>query len=45
MMILPLLHEDKEDMSNDLESLSTNIPIEETINFIIEKVYIHKKLA
>ena len=44
-MILPLLHEDKENMSYDVESLSTNILIEETINFITEKVYIHKKLT
>ena len=35
----------KEDVSYDAESLFTNIPIEETINYITEKIYVHKKLT
>ena len=33
-----------EDVSYDIESLFTNIPINETIDFICDKIYIHKKL-
>ena len=40
---LPLF-EDQKDISYDAESLFTNIPIKETINFIGNKVYNHKKL-
>ena len=35
-IFLPLL-DDKEDVSNDLESLFTTIPIEDTIKYIIEQ--------
>ena len=38
--ILPL-QDDEKDESYDVESLFTNIPIEETINYIIEQVYFH----
>ena len=42
---IPLLQADEEDVSYDVESLITNIPIEETINFITEQIYVHKKLT
>ena len=29
----------------DVKSLFTNIPIDETISYIIEHIYVHKKLA
>ena len=35
---------DQEDVSYDVESLFTNIPINETIDFICDEIYIHKKL-
>ena len=38
------LSEDEEDVSYDVESLFTNIPIKDTIGFICEKIYVHKKL-
>ena len=40
----PPLQGHKEDVSHDVEPLLTNIPIEELINHIIEKIYVHKKL-
>ena len=40
----PPLQDDEEDVSYDVESLFTNIPIQETINYIIEQIYVHKKL-
>ena len=41
---IPPLQDDEEDVSYDVESLFTNIPIEETINYITEQIYVHKKL-
>ena len=41
----PPLQDDEEDVSYDVESLFTNIPIQETINYIIEQIYVHKKLT
>ena len=41
---LPPLLEDEEDVSYDVESLFTNIPIKETIDYIIEQIYTYKKL-
>ena len=41
---IPPLQDDEEDVSYDLESLFTNIPLQETINYIIEQIYVHKKL-
>ena len=41
----PPSQDDEEDVSYDVESLFTNIPIEETINYIIEQIYVHKKLT
>ena len=38
------LSEDEEDVSYDVESLFTNIPINETIDFICDEIYIHKKI-
>ena len=32
-------------MSNDVEPSFANIPIEETINYIIKQIYVHKKLT
>ena len=39
------LQDDEEDVSYDAESLFTNILIQETINYIIEQIYVHKKLT
>ena len=33
-----------EDVSYDVESLFTNVPIQETINCVTEQIYVHKKL-
>ena len=41
---IPPLQDDEEDVSYDVESLFTNVPIQETINYIIEQIYVHKKL-
>ena len=41
---IPPLQDEEEDVSYDAESLFTNIPIEETINGIIEQIYVHKML-
>ena len=38
------MSEDEEDVSYEVESLVTNIPINETIDFICDEIYIHKKL-
>ena len=38
------LSEDEEDASYDVESLFTNNPIKDTIDFICEEMYVHKKL-
>ena len=38
------ISEDEEDVSFDVESLFTNIPIKDTIDFICEEIHIHKKL-
>ena len=38
------ISEDEEDVSYDVESLLTNIPIKDTIDFIFEEIYVHKKL-
>ena len=42
---IPYLQDDEEDISYDVESLFTNILIEETSNCIIEQIYVHKKLT
>ena len=39
------LQDDEEDISYDIESLLTNILIEQTINYIIEQIYVHKRLT
>ena len=39
------LQDHEEDVSYDVESLFKNILIEETINCIIEQIYVHKKLT
>ena len=38
------ISEDEEDVSYDVESLFTNTPLKDTIDFICEEVYVHKKL-
>ena len=38
------LQEDEEDVSYDVESLFTNIPINETIDYILDQIYNKKKL-
>ena len=39
------LQEEEEDVSYYVESLFTNIEIEDTINYIINQIYVHKKLT
>ena len=39
---IPPLQDDEEDVSYDVESLFTNIPIQETINCVTEQIYVHK---
>ena len=41
--LLPLKH-DKELNSYDVESLFKNIPLKETIDYILEQIYVHNKL-
>jgi hypothetical protein len=38
------LNEDEEDISYDVESLFTNVPIDETIQYILDEIYVRKKL-
>ena len=38
------MSEDEEDVSYSIESLFTNNPINETIDFICDEIYIHKRL-
>ena len=40
----PQLETDKEYLFYDLESLFTNIPVRETINYILAEIYDHQKL-
>ena len=42
---IPSLQDDEEDVSYDVESLFTNIPIQEKINYITEQIYVHEKLT
>ena len=42
---IPPLQDDEEDVSYDVESLFTNTPTQETINYITEQIYVHKKLT
>ena len=42
---VPPLQDDEEDVSYDAESLFINIPIQETINYIIKQIYVYKKLT
>ena len=42
---IPLLQNDEKDVSYNVESLFTNIPIEETINYVIDQNYVHEKLT
>ena len=39
----PLLP-DEEYVSNDLESLFTNVPVNETIDYILQEIYVKEKL-
>ena len=41
---IPPLQEDEEDVSYYMESLSTNIPINETIDYVLDQIYNKKKL-
>jgi hypothetical protein len=38
------IQEDEEDISYDVESLFTNVPVEETIEYILDEIYVNKKL-
>ena len=38
------LQEDEEDVSYDVESLFTNVPVEETIEYILDEIYVNKRL-
>ena len=37
---LPPLKEDKENVSYDIESLFTNIPVNDTIDYILDQIYV-----
>ena len=39
---IPPSQDDEEAVSRDVESLFTNDPIEELINYIIEQIYVYK---
>ena len=39
-----LSEDDAEDVSYDLESLFTNIPVLQTIDYITEQIYVHNKI-
>ena len=41
---LPPLKEDEGDVSYDIESLFTNIPINDTIDYILDQIYVQHKL-
>ena len=41
--LLPL-KDDEEYVSYDVESLFTNIPLKETIDYILKQIYVHNKL-
>ena len=41
---LPPIKEDEEDVSYDIESLFTNIPINDTIDYILDDIYVQHKL-
>ena len=41
---IPTLQDDGKGVSYDVESLFANMSIEKTINYIIEQIYVHKKL-
>ena len=38
------LKEDEEDISYDVASLFTNVPIEDTIDYILDEIYVNKRL-
>ena len=40
---LPPLPQDEECVSYDIESLFTNVPLQETIDYIIDEIYVNKK--
>ena len=42
---IPPLQDGEVDVSYDMDSLFTNIPVEETINYIIEQICVHKMLV
>ena len=41
---LPPLSNDEEYLSYDVDSLFTNFPIKETIDYILEKIYVNRKM-
>ena len=45
LSLVPPLQDNEEDVSYDDESLFANIPTQETINYITEQIYVHKKLT
>ena len=42
---IPPLQEDEEDVSFAVETLFTNIPTQETINYIIEQIYVYLRFS
>ena len=38
------ISEDEGNVSYNVESLFTNIPIKDTIDFVCKEIYVHKKL-
>ena len=41
---LPPLHNDEEYVSYDVESVFTNVPVKDTIEYILDQIYVEKKL-
>ena len=44
ILIQNKINQDEEDISYDVESLFTNVPIDDTIGYIIKEIYVSKRL-
>ena len=41
---LPPISNDEEYLSHNVDSLLTNIPLKETIDYILEEIYVNRKM-
>ena len=41
---LPPLNNDEEYISYDVDGLFTNIPLKETVDYILEEIYVNRKV-